>query len=110
VSHRIRYGIRECDIAARIGGDEFVVVLASVDRVQAERRGESIAKAINEPILFDDCELFTDASFGTSLFPDDGTDTDTLLKIADEKMYLAKARGRVALQSGMTPTLSMPEA
>jgi diguanylate cyclase (GGDEF)-like protein len=95
VSRRITRGIRRTDYAARIGGDEFVVILPGVgDRQEACRVADLLARAIEEPILFDGCKLSVAASFGISIAPEDGTDIDALLSKADEGMYRAKMKDR----------------
>jgi diguanylate cyclase (GGDEF)-like protein len=92
VSQSIRESIRHTDVGARIGGDEFVVILPGVsDRREAARVAGVVANAIARL----DCyggELRVGASFGISIYPGDGMTTDSLLKIADEQMYKAKVR------------------
>lgn len=96
VSRRLTGGIRRTDYAARIGGDEFVVILPGVtDRQEACRVADLLACAIEEPITFEGGTLTVGASFGVSLAPDDGTDIDALLSKADERMYRAKMMHRL---------------
>jgi diguanylate cyclase (GGDEF)-like protein len=96
VSRRIARGIRRTDYAARIGGDEFVIILPGVsDRDEAARLADLLLQAIKEPILFEGCALSVGASFGISIAPDDGTDIDTLLSKADEGMYQSKLTNRL---------------
>jgi diguanylate cyclase (GGDEF)-like protein len=93
VSRRILESIRRSDFAARIGGDEFVVILPGVnDRNEAKRVADLMRSAIEQPISFNGRELRVGGSFGMSIYPDDGAHTDALLKIADEDMYRAKLR------------------
>jgi diguanylate cyclase (GGDEF)-like protein len=95
VSRRILDNVRRTDIAARIGGDEFVVILPGVsDRREASRVADLLVSAIEEPILFNGRDLRVGGSIGISVYPDDGANTDALLKIADEDMYRAKLSRR----------------
>lgn len=95
VSRRILDSIRRTDFAARIGGDEFVVILPGVsERQEADRVAQLLVRAIEEPILFNGIELSVGASLGISIYPQDGAHTDALLKKADEDMYRAKMRRR----------------
>jgi len=95
VSQRILESVRHTDIAARIGGDEFVVILPGVsDRKEANRVADLVATAIGQPGSFNRHELAVGVSFGVSIYPDDGAHTDALLKMADEEMYRAKLRRR----------------
>ena len=95
VSRRILESIRHTDIAARIGGDEFVVILPGVaERSEARRIADLILNAIAQPASFDGRELHVGASCGISLYPRDGTDSEAILKAADEDMYKIKIRNR----------------
>ena len=95
VSRRIVAKIRQTDVAARMGGDEFVVVLSGIrDRPEAERVGEDLVECIRQPMLIACRELQVSASLGVSLFPDDDSNAEALLKGADQAMYNAKALNR----------------
>jgi diguanylate cyclase (GGDEF)-like protein len=95
VSRRILDHVRHTDFAARIGGDEFVVILPGVsDRNEASRVADLLVNAIEQPVLFNNRELRVGGSIGISIYPDDGAHTDALLRFADEDMYRAKLRRR----------------
>ncbi|MCU7843192.1 MAG: EAL domain-containing protein [Candidatus Thiodiazotropha sp. (ex Monitilora ramsayi)] len=94
VAIRLRNEIRESDIAARIGGDEFVVVLTGMTQTSnVASTAESIGKAISQPYDIDGKRLETSSSIGISVFPTDGNNADELLKSADVAMYHAKDLG-----------------
>ncbi len=95
VAERLAAQIRGADILARLGGDEFVLVPASVDnREKAGIAARRILSLFAKPFLIDERQIFANASIGIALYPDDGLDTDTLLKSADTAMYQAKNEGR----------------
>jgi diguanylate cyclase (GGDEF)-like protein len=95
VAASILESVRRTDVVARLGGDEFVIVLPGVDgRTEARRIADLVATAIARPLAYGDRELRIGASFGISVYPADGDNTDALLKIADEDMYRAKLEHR----------------
>lgn len=95
VAERMRLCVRETDTIARQGGDEFVVLLASIaDASDAGIVAEKIIAQMVQPFLLDDNEIHIGASIGITLFPDDGHDIETLFRNADLAMYRAKGAGR----------------
>jgi diguanylate cyclase (GGDEF)-like protein len=103
VSRRILLSTRRTDVAARIGGDEFVILLPGVrDRSEAIRVAELICRAVAEPIDCDGRELCVGSSVGIAIYPDDGRHTDSLLKRADEDMYRAKLTRQAQLPRRMS--------
>jgi diguanylate cyclase (GGDEF)-like protein/PAS domain S-box-containing protein len=99
ISKRIKNLLRETDIVARMGGDEFIVVLDSVrNKKAAGYVCESILSIIKEPIIIGDHTLNVSASIGVVMYPDDGIDITTLVKNADTAMYHAKKLGKNTYQ------------
>ena len=93
VAGRIRNAIRESDTAARIGGDEFVVLLPDIQQHgDAVTVAEKILQAVNEPFAIEGHTITATASIGIALYPEDGSDMFVLSKRADQAMYRAKAQ------------------
>jgi len=94
IALRVNKSIREEDTFARIGGDEFTIIMESViDTVEVKIFAQKILKNIEEPIIYSDNELSVSASIGISIYPDDSDDSDDmiqLIKYADMAMYDAK--------------------
>jgi predicted signal transduction protein with EAL and GGDEF domain len=91
--------LRETDTVARIGGDEFIILLSSVnDRNDVSALADKILKALIIPFELRDHELFITTSLGISMCPEDGQDTEDIVKKADIAMYHAKATGRNNVQ------------
>jgi diguanylate cyclase (GGDEF)-like protein/PAS domain S-box-containing protein len=95
VALRIQDCLRESDTAARIGGDEFVILLPSIEAEgDAGIVGEKILYALNQPFGLAGHTLKISASIGVAVFPDHGGDEKMLVKSADTAMYHAKKNGR----------------
>ncbi len=95
VASRLRQVVRKDDTVARLGGDEFTILLNPISR--AQDAGEISQKLINSLLKPFDCygrELHITTSIGIAVYPDDGADTESLMKNADTAMYNAKAQGR----------------
>ena len=95
VARRLRAGLRESDTLARIGGDEFVVLLPRCDGIDdATVVADNILAQLEQP--FEDGEMThrISGSLGIAMYPDHGMDADALLRSADLAMYDAKSHGR----------------
>lgn len=90
-----QHGRRAGDIRlARLGGDEFTVTLSNVvDPREVELVAERVRQALGERLDYDDHNFVVTPSIGIAIYPDHGTDVDTLVRSADVAMYRAKARG-----------------
>ncbi len=92
---RIQGCLRGSDTVARIGGDEFVVILPLVTGAEdVSKVAAKILDCLNKTVRFEEHEIYSSASIGISVFPDDGATADELLKNADIALYQAKERGR----------------
>ncbi|HMJ35824.1 MAG TPA: EAL domain-containing protein [Baekduia sp.] len=98
VTMRLSERRRGMDLLARQGGDEFLLLLADLDRDGADKgaRGvaEDLLRALADPFSISGAEFHIGASIGISLYPRDAADADELLRHADAAMYSAKAAGR----------------
>jgi diguanylate cyclase (GGDEF)-like protein/PAS domain S-box-containing protein len=95
VAQRLRSCVRSSDTVSRQGGDEFVILLAEVTQAEdAAVCAEKMLLVLSTPYRIDQHSLCLTASIGIVTYPDDGTDTETLLRHADFAMYHAKDRGR----------------
>lgn len=95
VSERLKRILRDGDTAARMGGDEFVLLLSGLaDANECSRILERILDAIAQPISIGANQHALSASIGATLFPCDNADADKLLRHADQALYAAKEAGR----------------
>jgi len=95
VTRRIKEAVREDDTVARLGGDEFVVLLVGLEQAE-ECAGtlHRLLERISQPIAVHGAVLSVSASIGVALYPADEEDADTLLRHADQAMYVAKQAGK----------------
>jgi diguanylate cyclase (GGDEF)-like protein len=94
-TRRLVSHLRAGDTLARLGGDEFVCIVEDVRDVrEAGVVADKLIELLSQPFELADQEIFVAASAGICLYPDDGTDVDTLVRNADTAMYQAKAGGR----------------
>lgn len=95
IAQRMKSCIREDDTVGRFGGDEFLVILDPVERAKdVAQVADKIIESIGAPMLLAGQEVSVSGSIGISLFPDDGTTPDYLIRAADTAMYAAKEGGR----------------
>ncbi|MDR1969601.1 MAG: EAL domain-containing protein [Burkholderiaceae bacterium] len=95
VAQRLKECVRTCDTLSRLGGDEFVLLFSNLDNDRkADHAVERVISALAQPFIIDGHPLQISASIGVTLYPQDGADSDTLLRQADQAMYSAKQAGR----------------
>jgi diguanylate cyclase (GGDEF)-like protein/PAS domain S-box-containing protein len=94
VAEGIAQSLEEEDIFARVGGDEFIIVLNDLDMVHLTLAIHKIMEIIRQPWMVRNYELRISASIGIALYPDDGSTTIELMKNADIAMYKSKGMGR----------------
>jgi diguanylate cyclase (GGDEF)-like protein len=95
VAKRLEHTVRKSDTVARMGGDEFVVLLEDLKSSgHAEQVAQKLIDALSVPVYAGGESLPMSASIGLCVYPDGGGDAETLLKNADVAMYYAKSEGR----------------
>ncbi|HEV2616036.1 MAG TPA: EAL domain-containing protein [Candidatus Acidoferrales bacterium] len=99
IAQRLLNCVRAADTVSRRGGDEFVVLLSEMEHDEdAAVSATRIMEAIKEVHSVDQHDLYVTASIGVSVYPDDGLNSETLIKNADTAMYYAKENGRQKYQ------------
>ncbi len=95
VAQRLLGCVRSTDTVARVGGDEFLLVITEIHSFDdAAKIAESVLDSISQPIIFEDRQLKVGASLGIAVYPDHGRDIKRLIKNADEAMYRVKGSGK----------------
>jgi diguanylate cyclase (GGDEF)-like protein len=110
VAARLVATVREEDTVARVGGDEFIIVLWHVSN--AENTTRIVAKVIDvisQPFLIEGQLVHVTTSAGISIYPAHGEDTDTLMKNADTALFAAKHAGKNMLRIWQHPDLVLPD-
>ena len=98
VAERIKTCLRQCDTAARVGGDEFLLLLHELDARATEAVAQRLIDALAKPFVVDNLSFTVTCSIGIAVYPDDGTDADDLIKNADAAMYRVKEHGRASFR------------
>lgn len=95
VAHRLTECVRDCDTVARVGGDEFVIILYGFDTASEPTIfAKRFLQVLAQPAKLDGKEFYCTVSIGVAIYPLDGEDDETLLRNADIAMYAAKEMGR----------------
>jgi len=94
LTQRLRSRLQPGDMLGRLGGDEFVMVLPNCDPAKASLTATNVTDALALPLRLGDRDVPITASMGISIYPDNATDIDTLMRQADAAMYKAKQAGR----------------
>lgn len=95
VSNRIKRRLRSDDYVYRIGGDEFTVIATKIKEAKnAERIAEKIIESVSEPYQFEMIRCEIGISIGIAVYPDDGTNANQLVTLADDLMYAVKESGK----------------
>jgi diguanylate cyclase (GGDEF)-like protein/PAS domain S-box-containing protein len=99
VAYRLKSTLREEDSIARMGGDEFTVLITDLKGAEdALTIAQKLLDVVAQPMRVEGHDLFITTSIGIAMFPDDGDSAEVLLKNADQAMYRAKESGRSAVQ------------
>jgi len=95
VAERLTSTVREADTIARVGGDEFAVLLPEISRMEdAGEVAERILEGLRSPLVLGGSQVHPSTSLGIAFYPNDAEESDTLLRKADIAMYHAKEQGR----------------
>lgn len=110
IAERLCKSLRQADFVARLGGDEFAVIMSDfTDVIQISAIARKILEALQVPLSLEGRELFVSASLGITIFPDNGTDRETLQSQADNAMYHAKSLGKNNFQFYQTEFSQLSE-
>jgi len=90
IGDRLINCLRKSDTVARLGGDEFAIILYETDAEQAMQFSKTISKVISNVLVIDNQNLYISSSIGISIYPEDGINSDAIVRYADIAMYFAK--------------------
>lgn len=94
-SHRLQKCIRSSDNVSRLGGDEFTVIMGELESLESTKSlAERVLQSLSAPFYLGENIGYVSASIGIVIYPMDGTDTESLIRNADQAMYAAKSDGR----------------
>ncbi len=95
VAQRLKEAIRPRDVAGRMGGDEFIILLPGLtDKEEIDKIARGVLAAIEKPFILQNRAYFLSASIGVAIAPNDAVQADLLIKAADAAMYQVKSEGR----------------
>lgn len=95
VARRLEASVRPGDVVARLGGDEFAILVSGGKcGIDAKALAERVMANLRQPLSIDDASLFPSCTLGFTVFPQDRSDADGLIRHADQALYAAKAQGR----------------
>ncbi|MDI3323257.1 EAL domain-containing protein [Pontibacterium granulatum] len=98
-SVRIKDCLRRSDTAARLGGDEFAIIIPEIQKLSdVQEVAHKILDRLAQPFMLDEHEAFVSGSIGITIFPDDGRESEVLVRNADSAMYKSKEQGRNTYQ------------
>jgi len=104
---RIKSSVRECDTVARLGSDEFAIILSKVfDKKDIKEVSEKIISNFQKPFIVNDYEMVVGSSIGISVYPKDGLDALSLLQKADTALHDVKAKGGRGTYCQYTSTMN----
>ncbi|AXI00481.1 EAL domain-containing protein [Sporosarcina sp. PTS2304] len=98
VGERLKLLVRQSDLVARLSGDEFIIFCTSTDKKGVQLVAQRIVEEVSKSFLINNLEIFIAPSIGISMFPEDGSTYDSLIRNADSAMYLAKQSGKSTYQ------------
>jgi len=99
IALRLKNNLRKQDLVARLGGDEFVIIqTGQIPEAAISRTAAQIKELISNPVRLDDKNLMLGVSLGIARYPQEATDLNSLLQLADERMYAEKKKAKTSLQ------------